>query len=126
MAIWGSISSWFVFLFLYSKFWPTFPIAPDMLGIDKLVFGTRLFWLGLALVPFTALIADVAYKVVKKTCFRTLADEISELDKQQRSALLDKSVSINLQLISHVNCCRNYNDNKHNALRANNDQSSIQ
>lgn len=81
-----------------------------MLGIDKLVFGTAFFWLGLALVPFSALIADVAYKVVKKTCFRTLADEISELDKQQRNALLDRSVSINLQLTSHVNCCRNHND----------------
>lgn len=67
-----------------------------MLAIDDLVFGTRLFWLGLALVPFTALMADIVYKVIRKTCFKTLADEISELDKQQRSALSDKSVSIDL------------------------------
>lgn len=63
LAIWGSISSWFIFLVVYSKFWPALPMAADMLGIDDLVFGTRLFWLGLPLVPLTALIADVVYKV---------------------------------------------------------------
>jgi len=92
LAIWGSIFSWFVFLVVYSRFWPTLPIAPDMVAIDQLVFGTGLFWFGLALVPFTALIADVVYKVTRKTCFRTLADEISELDKQ-RGASSDRSVS---------------------------------
>lgn len=62
--------SWFVFLIVYSRFWPTLPIAPDMTAIDELVFGTRVFWLGLVLVPFTALIADLVYKVIKKTCFK--------------------------------------------------------
>lgn len=68
---------------IYSKFWPTLPIAPDMVAIDELVFSTWVFWFGLALVPFTALIADVVYKVVRKTCFRTLADDMIELDRQQ-------------------------------------------
>lgn len=87
LAIWGSIMSWFLFLIVYSKFWPTFPIAPDMVAIDELVFGTRVFWLGLLLVPFTALIADLVYKVVRKTCFKTSADEVSELiDQHNRSA----------------------------------------
>lgn len=75
LAIWGSIASWFLFLVTYSRFWPTLPIAPDMVSIDKLVFGTNLFWFGLILIPFTALIADVVYKVVKKTCFRTLSEK---------------------------------------------------
>lgn len=52
---------------IYSRFWPTLPIAPDMVAIDNLVFGTWVFWLGLAMVPFTALIADIAYKVIRKT-----------------------------------------------------------
>lgn len=91
LAIWGSIISWFIFLVVYSKFWPTLPIAPDMVAINELVFGTYLFWLGLILVPFSALLADIVYKVIRKTCFRTFADEISELDKQQQSALSDRS-----------------------------------
>lgn len=64
-AIWGNIASWFVFLTVYSKFWPTLPIAPDMVAIDSMVFSTYVFWLGLVLVPFTALIADIAYKVIR-------------------------------------------------------------
>lgn len=69
LAIWGSILSWFIFLMIYSRLWPTFPIAPDMVAIDELVFGTWLFWLGLALVPFAALTPDLVYKVIRNTCF---------------------------------------------------------
>lgn len=70
LAIWGSILSWFIFLIIYSRLWPTFPIAPDMVAIDELIFGTWLFWLGLALIPFSALLTDLVYKVIKKTCFK--------------------------------------------------------
>lgn len=67
LAIWGSIVSWFLFLIVYSKFWPTLPMAADMSGIDELIFSTRMFWLGLVLVPFTALIADIVCKVMDKS-----------------------------------------------------------
>lgn len=67
MAIWGSILSWFIFLIIYSRLWPTFPIAPDMVAIDELIFGTWLFWLGLALIPFSALMADLIYRVYQST-----------------------------------------------------------
>lgn len=76
LAIWGSISSWFIFLVLYSRFWPTLPIAPDMVAIDHLVFSTNLFWLGMALVPFTALIADLVFKVcitMRQVYFATIS-----------------------------------------------------
>lgn len=33
LAIWGSIASWFIFLVVYSNFWPILPMAPDMCGI---------------------------------------------------------------------------------------------
>lgn len=33
LAIWGSIASWFIFLFVYSNFWPVLPMAADMCGI---------------------------------------------------------------------------------------------
>lgn len=65
LAIWGNILSWFVFLMVYSKFWPTLPIAPDMVAIDQILYSTPVFWLGLALVPITALMPDVILKVLK-------------------------------------------------------------
>jgi len=58
-----------------------------MVGIDLMVFGTWVFWLGLALVPLTALSADIVYKVVKRTCYRSLADDLSELDVKQQSGV---------------------------------------
>lgn len=33
LAIWGSIASWFIFLLVYSNFWPILPMAADMCGI---------------------------------------------------------------------------------------------
>ncbi|CAF1648447.1 unnamed protein product, partial [Didymodactylos carnosus] len=33
VAIWGSIGSWFLFLAVYSNFWPTIPLAPEMRGM---------------------------------------------------------------------------------------------
>uniref|UniRef100_A0A4W3HUP6 Phospholipid-transporting ATPase n=1 Tax=Callorhinchus milii TaxID=7868 RepID=A0A4W3HUP6_CALMI len=38
LAVWGSIALWLVFFGVYSVFWPTFPIAPDMLGQVTLLF----------------------------------------------------------------------------------------
>ena len=37
VAIWGSIASWFIFIFVYSNFWPILPMAADMSGIYLLV-----------------------------------------------------------------------------------------
>ena len=84
LAIWGNILSWFVFLVVYSRLWPTFNIANEMVGIDRMVYGSWVFWLGLALIPLSALSADILYKVVRKTCFRSLADEICEIDRRQQ------------------------------------------
>ncbi|KAG9511068.1 Phospholipid-transporting ATPase 6, partial [Fragariocoptes setiger] len=77
-AIWGSIVSWFLFLMAYSRFWPTLPLAADMAAIDSMVFGTPVFWLGLLLIPFTALVTDIVYKVMRRTCFTTPEDQIME------------------------------------------------
>lgn len=32
LAVWGSVLIWLVFFGVYSTFWPTIPIAPDMKG----------------------------------------------------------------------------------------------
>lgn len=101
-AIWGNILSWFVFLIIYSRLWPTFNIANDMVGIDSMVYGSWVFWLGLVLVPLTALTADILYKVVKKTCYKSLADEICELDrKQQRESSTAGGVSQYQSILTH-------------------------
>ncbi|VDN22785.1 unnamed protein product [Dibothriocephalus latus] len=33
LAVWGSISLWFLFLAAYAHVYPIFPIAPDMVGM---------------------------------------------------------------------------------------------
>lgn len=57
-----------------------------MVAIDSMIFHTPVFWFGLALVPFTALLADIAYKVVSRTCFKSLADHITELEMPDQNS----------------------------------------
>ena len=59
LAIWGSIVAWFCLILVYSHFWPTIPIGQVMLGMDRMVFSSVVFWLGLLLIPFTVLILDI-------------------------------------------------------------------
>jgi phospholipid-transporting ATPase len=47
----------------FSNFWPTLPVGAVMLGMDRMMYTSPVFWLGLFLIPFTALIADITYKV---------------------------------------------------------------
>lgn len=77
LTIWGSIGVWVAFLAIYSRFWPIFPFAAEMAGIDRLLFTSPVFWLGL-IIPFITLFPDLCYIVIKKTCFKTLTDVIIE------------------------------------------------
>ncbi|RWS16411.1 putative phospholipid-transporting ATPase IA-like protein [Dinothrombium tinctorium] len=85
-SIWGSIASWFIFLIIYSNFWPTLPLAADMVAMYKLCFSTAVFWMGLPVIPFATLLTDLVYKVVSRTCFKTLADEVTELELSSSSS----------------------------------------
>ena len=70
LSIWGSILFWLLFLVAYSFVWPIgLPIAPDMAGMCNLVYSTGLFWLGVILFTCTALIPDIAFKVVRNTVY---------------------------------------------------------
>lgn len=82
LAIWGSIILWFLFLMAYSNFWPSLPLAADMVSMDHMIFTSHVFWAGLFLIPFLTLIVDISYKVISRTCFKTLADEITDLELQ--------------------------------------------
>lgn len=78
IAIWGSIGSWFVFFIIYSNFWPTIPLAPEMRGMAKYVFASPYFWFGLFLIPITALLADFIYNCLQRTLYKTLMQEVQE------------------------------------------------
>ncbi|KAK3100430.1 hypothetical protein FSP39_019862 [Pinctada imbricata] len=81
LAIWGSIASWFIFLAVYSHVYKFVDLAPEMLGMDRQVYGCSLFWMGLILIPFIALIRDIAWKAYKRTMHKTLKEEVQEKEK---------------------------------------------
>ncbi|XP_039669932.1 phospholipid-transporting ATPase IA isoform X3 [Perca fluviatilis] len=105
IAIWGSIGLWVVFFIIYSSLWPLIPLAPDMSGEATMMFCSGVFWTGLVFIPVTSLVFDVAYKVVKKVCFKTLVDEVQELEalsKDPGAVVHGKSLTERAQLLKNV------------------------
>ncbi|XP_071756362.1 phospholipid-transporting ATPase IA isoform X6 [Centroberyx gerrardi] len=105
IAIWGSIGLWVVFFAIYSSLWPLIPLAPDMSGEADMMFSSGVFWTGLVFIPITSLVFDVAYKVIKKVCFKTLVDEVQELEalsKDPGAVVHGKSLTERAQLLKNV------------------------
>ncbi|XP_027147751.1 probable phospholipid-transporting ATPase IA isoform X6 [Larimichthys crocea] len=105
IAIWGSIGLWVVFFIIYSSLWPLIPLAPDMSGEAEMMFSSGVFWMGLVFIPITSLVFDVAYKVVKRVCFKTLVDEVQELEalsKDPGAVVHGKSLTERAQLLKNV------------------------
>uniref|UniRef100_A0A8B9KTS5 Phospholipid-transporting ATPase n=1 Tax=Astyanax mexicanus TaxID=7994 RepID=A0A8B9KTS5_ASTMX len=105
IAIWGSIGLWVVFFGIYSSLWPLIPLAPDMSGEADMMFNSGVFWMGLFFIPVTSLVFDVAYKVIKKACFKTLVDEVQELEalsKDPGAVVHGKSLTERAQLLKNV------------------------
>ncbi|XP_035282021.1 probable phospholipid-transporting ATPase IA isoform X1 [Anguilla anguilla] len=105
IAIWGSIGLWVVFFWMYSSLWPLVPLAPDMSGQAAMMFSSGVFWMGLIFIPITSLMLDVAYKVMKKLFFKTLVDEVQELEavSQDPGAVVrGKSLTERAQLLKNV------------------------
>jgi len=101
MSIWGSIALWFGFLIVYSFVWPLgLPLAANMAGMYGLMYTTPLFWMGLILVPFTALIPDIAYKAIRITAYTSEADKIRIADIMHKdvSAYISGQRSTGLRL----------------------------
>uniref|UniRef100_A0A674GA17 Phospholipid-transporting ATPase n=1 Tax=Taeniopygia guttata TaxID=59729 RepID=A0A674GA17_TAEGU len=84
LAVWGSMLLWLVFFGVYSAIWPTFPIAPDMLGQAGMVLRCGSFWFGLFLVPTACLVKDVAWTAAKHTYHKTLLEQVKELETKTR------------------------------------------
>uniref|UniRef100_A0A8C6JFH4 Phospholipid-transporting ATPase n=1 Tax=Melopsittacus undulatus TaxID=13146 RepID=A0A8C6JFH4_MELUD len=105
IAIWGSIALWVVFFGIYSSLWPVIPMAPDMSGEAAMMFSSGVFWMGLLCIPMTALLLDVVYKVVKRATFKTLVDEVQELEAKSEdpgAVVHGKSLSERAQLLKNV------------------------
>uniref|UniRef100_A0A3B3UCQ1 Phospholipid-transporting ATPase n=1 Tax=Poecilia latipinna TaxID=48699 RepID=A0A3B3UCQ1_9TELE len=105
IAIWGSIGLWVVFFIIYASLWPIITLAPDMSGQARMMFSSGVFWMGLFFIPVTSLIFDVTYKVVKKACFKTLVDEVQELEalsKDPGAVVQGKSLTERAQLLKNV------------------------
>ncbi|XP_042904105.1 probable phospholipid-transporting ATPase IA isoform X3 [Parasteatoda tepidariorum] len=78
LAIWGSIASWFIFLWGYSNMWPTFPIAADMVGMDQFLLSSGVFWMGVIIIPFFTLLGDFIFKVLRRSVSKSLAEAVRE------------------------------------------------
>ncbi|XP_060740614.1 probable phospholipid-transporting ATPase IA isoform X2 [Tachysurus vachellii] len=105
IAIWGSIGLWVVFFGIYSSLWPLIPLAPDMSGEADMMFSSGVFWMGLFFIPVTSLVFDLAYKVIKKAWFKTLVDEVQELEalsKDPGAVVHGKSLTERAQLLKNV------------------------
>ncbi|XP_078534372.1 phospholipid-transporting ATPase IA isoform X1 [Lissotriton helveticus] len=105
IAIWGSIVLWIVFFGFYSTLWPAIPLAPDMSGEANMMFSSGVFWMGLLFIPVTSLLLDVVYKVVKRTSFKTLVDEVQELEAKSQDpgvVVHGKSLTERAQLLKNV------------------------
>uniref|UniRef100_A0A8C0GQ82 Phospholipid-transporting ATPase n=1 Tax=Chelonoidis abingdonii TaxID=106734 RepID=A0A8C0GQ82_CHEAB len=105
IAIWGSIALWVVFFGVYSSLWPVIPMAPDMSGEAVMLFSSGVFWMGLLCIPVTALLFDVVYKVIKRDTFKTLVDEVQELEAKSQdpgAVVHGKSLTERAQLLKNV------------------------
>ncbi|XP_061523084.1 phospholipid-transporting ATPase IB isoform X2 [Phycodurus eques] len=80
LAVWGSMLLWLVFFGVYSAIWPTFPMAPDMLGQAGSVLQCWYFWLGLLLVPAVCLLKDFVWAAMRRSVRKTLLEEVQELE----------------------------------------------
>uniref|UniRef100_T1JKU3 Phospholipid-transporting ATPase n=1 Tax=Strigamia maritima TaxID=126957 RepID=T1JKU3_STRMM len=93
LAIWGSIASWFLFLLAYSNFWPVIPVAPDMCGMHVMVYASAVFWMGLIIIPFLTLLADISVKIIRRTMCKTLGEAVreSEITNVDPSKVVNKA-----------------------------------
>ncbi|XP_037914217.1 probable phospholipid-transporting ATPase IA isoform X4 [Hermetia illucens] len=83
-SIWGSIALWFIFIAVYSNIWPTLPFAAIFSGMDKILFSSPLFWLGLIIIPVATLLLDVLVKIVENTVFKSLTEAVRETEVQKQ------------------------------------------
>ncbi|XP_022914487.2 probable phospholipid-transporting ATPase IA [Onthophagus taurus] len=77
-AIWGSIVIWFLFIIIYSNFWPVLPVGTVMTGMYIIMFTSAVFWLGLFIIPIIALIPDFTIRVILGTIRKSYTETVRE------------------------------------------------
>ncbi|KAJ0179615.1 hypothetical protein K1T71_005327 [Dendrolimus kikuchii] len=84
VAIWGSVAMWFIFILIYSNIYPLVLIGAVMRGMDRMVFGSLVFWLGLVLIPIATLIPDLIVTVIHNSAFKSMTEAVRESEIKQR------------------------------------------
>uniref|UniRef100_A0A3B3TBP1 Phospholipid-transporting ATPase n=1 Tax=Paramormyrops kingsleyae TaxID=1676925 RepID=A0A3B3TBP1_9TELE len=77
----------------------------NMVYTAHMMFSSGVFWTGLLFIPVTSLVFDLAYKVFKKSCFKTLVDEVQELEARSEdpgAVVHGKSLTERAQLLKNV------------------------
>ncbi|XP_077014989.1 phospholipid-transporting ATPase IB-like isoform X3 [Tamandua tetradactyla] len=83
LAVWGSIIIWLVCFAIYSHFWPTIPVSPDMHGQANVILVCPLFWLGFFLIPTICLIQNLMWKLVVNTYKGSFLEQIRMLESSK-------------------------------------------
>jgi len=82
-SIWGSIILWFLFLMVYSMFWPSIPLAANMSGMIILLMKSPVFWFSILVVPVITLLFDVGYRAYSTTVNPSEASKIRLVEMSQ-------------------------------------------
>lgn len=85
VTIFGSVAVWFLFLTIFSQFWPTLPIGTDMTKLDDQVFYSPIFWFGLILIPLTCLLLDIVVKIVCDSINKTKTVQARHIEIANKS-----------------------------------------
>lgn len=85
LSIWGSIVSWFLFVLVYAHFWPTFPLAVEMVGQDFKLFASSSFYALFVLGPAVCILPDLLWTAFQKTVWPT------EIDKERMKEIAAKT-----------------------------------
>ncbi|XP_047989999.1 probable phospholipid-transporting ATPase IA isoform X2 [Leguminivora glycinivorella] len=92
VAIWGSLAMWFLFILIYSNIYPVVLIGGVMRGMDRMVFTSAVFWLGLVLIPVATLAPDLLVTVIHNSAFKSMTEAVreSEIKHRDPTDLLDQ------------------------------------
>ena len=63
LMVWGSILAWFLYILIYSHFWPTFPLAVEFVGQENKLYRSFTFYYLFILAPFVATAPDLVKTV---------------------------------------------------------------
>ncbi|EDV24838.1 uncharacterized protein TRIADDRAFT_25047, partial [Trichoplax adhaerens] len=85
LVIWGSIISWFLFLFMFCNLWPAVDIGSNMAGLELIMFKCPSFWFTVIIVAVITLFRDCVWAIIQRTFFKTLTQEVQELEQRQVS-----------------------------------------